>query len=495
MGNRYRFEPSAATRPTLLRRRLLERLRARWIDSVVVVSAPAGFGKTTVLAQALAENARVPAGIDRWLACGPDDAMASALTAGLCEAIGVPDARLDAAGVGRAAVAVIEAMWRRSPQHVAVILDDVQHVPADSSAAELLAAIVASLPANGHLVMACRGPPPIPLARLEVAGGATWIDERDLLFTREELVEFARQRGVPPRSVVASEGWPALAELAASARSAAATDYVTQEILGALPPTARRDLALLAHLGPFDDAQARAALGRDVDISALVSLVPLVSEVPGGERAMHALWRSYLANETSPGEIAAARRRAAAVLLEQGRVSAGVRLLIDAAAWDDVLAAIVEALGAAHPPVAGDVLAEWLTRLPDDVRDEPAAQLLAAIVSMEGDPQGAWPRLEETARRFRVAGHATGELACLVQLGQLAWWSEESDRLAALVAGVFELEASGCREAIPLASLGRALLVDLLNDSRGCSRSWTASRRACSTTCGKGSSPGSAPRR
>ena len=59
------------------------------------------------------------------------------------------------------------------------------------------------------------------------------------------------------------------------------------------------------------------------------------------------------------------------------------------------------------------------------------------------------------------------ELACLVQLGQLAWWSESSDQLAALVGQVFRLEAEGCPDAVPLACLGRALVIDLLNDSRG----------------------------
>ena len=40
-------------------------------------------------------------------------------------------------------------------------------------------------------------------------------------------------------------------------------------------------------------------------------------------------------------------------------------------------------------------------------------------------------------------------------------------QLAALVGRVFELEAEGCPEAVPLACLGRALVIDLLNDSRG----------------------------
>ena len=57
---------------------------------MLVVSAPAGFGKTTMLAEALAESGAV--GIDCWLACEPDDATESSLAIGLCEAV-APDRR------------------------------------------------------------------------------------------------------------------------------------------------------------------------------------------------------------------------------------------------------------------------------------------------------------------------------------------------------------------------------------------------------------------
>jgi LuxR family maltose regulon positive regulatory protein len=442
----------------LVRERLLDRLRTRWFTPVTVVSAPAGYGKTTLLAQAVAANAAAPVGEDCWLACRPDDATASSLAESLARAVGAP--------ASDPAVGVTEAMWRRSPQQVTLIIDDVHEIPAGSSSADLLASIVGSLPANGHVVLSGRGPPPVPLARLEVEGRLGRLGEGDLAFSNDEVAEFATLRGVPGDDLRACGGWPALAELSASSRSGLAADYVGQEVLAGLPPDRRRGLALLAHLDRFDDDIARAVIGDDADVDELVAGIPLVSRVAGGERSVHGLWRSLLAGEVTGADVADARRRAAGVLRGRGRSGAAARLLIDAGAWHELGEAIVDALGAAHPPVARDVLADWFSRLPAAERATPSGRLLAAMVRVESDPQGAGPGLEEAAAAFRATGHLAGELACIVQLGQLAWWAEAPERLAALAVRVFELEATGCAEALPLACLGRALVFDVQNDSR-----------------------------
>lgn len=448
----------------LVRERLLERLRRRWIVPVSVVSAPAGYGKTTLLTQAISENAAGPLGIDCWLACGPNLAAVSSLGSALCRAVGAP-----CTGHGDLhdlASGIVEALWRRSPQQVALVLDDVHEIPPGSDAANLLAAIVASLPANGHVVLAGRLPPPLPLARLEIEGRVVRIDDTDLEFTDAELAEFAALRRVASTRVASCGGWPALAELFASARSDATGDYIGQEVLSPLPASRRRDLALLAHLGPFDDDLARAVLGPDADVSDLVAGLPLLSRVADGKRSLHSLWQSLLSNEASPEDVADARRRAGVALLGRGRVDRAMQLLVEAEAWDDVGRAIVVALGAAHPPVARDVLEEWFKRLPGEVRTSPSGRLLAAVVGVEGDLGGAWQDFEECATAFRAVGNTSGELACLVQLGQLAWWSDSPEHLATVTARAFELEAAGCEEAAPFACLGRALIFDIADDSR-----------------------------
>ncbi|HEX5947609.1 MAG TPA: BTAD domain-containing putative transcriptional regulator, partial [Acidimicrobiales bacterium] len=119
-----------------------------------------------------------------------------------------------------------------------------------------------------------------------------------------------------------------------------------------------------------------------------------------------------------------------------------------------------------HPPVPRDVLVRWYGRLPDADRRRPGGRLLGAVAAGDADPAAAVRELDAAATGFRERAEATGELACLVQLGQLAWWSEDRAQLVALVARVFELERSGVEPAVPLACLGRALVADVQNDSR-----------------------------
>ena len=457
----------------LVRERLLGRLRGRWYTPITVVSAPAGYGKTTLLAQAVAANAAGPLGIDCWLTCQPGDGAASALGAGLCEALGAAPPP-PATPVEGLAAAVTEAMWRRSPQQVSLVLDDVQEVGPGSEGARLLAAVVAGLPANGHLVLGGRGAPPVALARLEVEGRVARIDDADLTFDEGEVGDFAALRDVPAAQVAGSAGWPAMAELSASAPAGVAAAYVGEEVLAGLAPTRRRALALLAHLGPFDDELATRVLEVGPgDVDRLVAGLPLVSTVPGGERVLHHLWRTLLAGEVAPDEVARLRRRAAALVRRRGEPAAAVRLLLDVDARpdddadDELAAAIVDALGAVHPPVPPDVLADWLGRLPPAVRSHPGGRLLAAVVTVEADPEAARLRLEDAAAAFRDRADDLGELACLVQLGQIAWWSEKTERLVPVAARLFALEADGCAEAAPLACLARAIILDIGNDSRG----------------------------
>jgi LuxR family maltose regulon positive regulatory protein len=304
----------------LVRQRLVDRLHARWITPVTVISAPAGYGKTTLLAHAIGPNAAASVGIDCWLACGPDTAAASTLGDALCRAV----ATASSSGGTRPAdtvSAVAAAIGRRSPQPVALVLDDLHEVLPGSEAAALLDAVVAALPANGHVVLSGRGVPPVRLARLTVQGRVCRIDQADLAFTDDEAKEFASLRGVLPGRVAACGGWPALAELVASERPAAVPDiagaYIGEEVLAGVPKSTRRKLGLLAHLGPFDEALARAVLGADIKIAELLADVPLLTPMPNGKWCLHALWPEMVATDLTPADIADARRRAGEHRLER----------------------------------------------------------------------------------------------------------------------------------------------------------------------------------
>src|SRR5688572_33494686 len=123
MSRALRYAPPLATRGLIVRPRLLARLHTRFERPVTAIVAAAGFGKTTLLAQAVQENALSPLGEDRWLTCQRDDTALSFLAAGAFAAVGltapVPDDPREAA------VTVADAIWSAAPRHVALILDEI----------------------------------------------------------------------------------------------------------------------------------------------------------------------------------------------------------------------------------------------------------------------------------------------------------------------------------------------------------------------------------
>src|SRR3954447_12319769 len=118
MSRALRYAPPLAQRELILRPRLLAQLRGRFERPLTAIVAAAGGGKTTLLAQAVRENALSPLGEDRWLTCQRDDSALSFLAAGVFATVGltgpVPE------DPHEAAVAVAEAIWSAAPQHVAL---------------------------------------------------------------------------------------------------------------------------------------------------------------------------------------------------------------------------------------------------------------------------------------------------------------------------------------------------------------------------------------
>lgn len=455
----FRFVPPTPRRSLVRRQRLVALLRERFARRVVVVVAPAGFGKTTLLSQALADDPPTPDAVDIWFSCTSDDDAAATLAEGLCRAVGIDVQPTPAAAVD----ALAESIWHRAPAPVAIVVDDVHVVAPESEGAELLARLVASLPRNGHLVLAGRTPPPVPLARLEVAGEVVRLGEADLSFSSAELADFASRRGVPFAQLSGCGGWPALAEVSAMGAPGTDAAYLWEEVLQRLPVDRRREIALVAHAEATTALVASAVLGRPVDLTDLTSGLPLANTGSDGRLHIHPLWLPHLARVVSADEIDEARRRAALAIADAGDQWTAIGLLARAEAWDDMERVVIDALGVSRPPVAGGVAATWLGRLPAGFADGPLAHLLSGVALGHRDPTTATARLREAAQSFRQSGDMAGELAAIAQLGQVAWWQNDAEPLVAAALRFLEMEAAGFDEAVPLACLARALVADLGN--------------------------------
>lgn len=252
---------ATTTERWVVRPRLSALLDAKPWARLALVSAPAGFGKTTAVA-AWSSSSHVRAATVLLQRTDNDTvrflrALARALessseTSGAGPQIGEDD---DAS-----AAAVVE--WLRLASHaaperrVALALDD-YHLIDDPRIHRIVATVIDRLPERGLVVIATRADPPIPLARLRARDELVEVRAADLRFSSEEAAELLRMSGVEldagelDELTSRTEGWAAVLRLAAIALRGRADagdavrrfgashrfvlDYVVEEVLGGLP--------------------------------------------------------------------------------------------------------------------------------------------------------------------------------------------------------------------------------------------------------------------
>ena len=230
------------------RSRLLERLDRRWDRRLVTLVAGPGFGKTTLLIEAMSRTAAETGGLGRhdvWLACEPEDESARTFTRGLREACGLrPSGTVES---------LCAWVWSQAPTEVCLVLDDVHEVGPSSAGFAVIRELLAELPRNGHLLVSSRAAVGVHAARWAAAGQLVRVTEADMQFDSTELEQFAAARGVTTDLAAASGGWPALAELLATAGVDLVIDYLWDEVLHQIGPDRARRLALFHAVGGGDD--------------------------------------------------------------------------------------------------------------------------------------------------------------------------------------------------------------------------------------------------
>ena len=290
-----KFVIPAATAQMLVRPRLQHPELA---PRVVLVCAPAGYGKTTLAASWAAASATPVA----WLSLDAGDndplrflvhfihaiqgkfAEFGKVMADMCALI--PPPPIDA--LMRPLVNQLCAL----PERLCIILDDLQSVT-EPAVHEAIAFLVDHQPAQLQLIFASRNEPPFSLARLRGQGQMVEYRGADLRFTLHEAEAFCNevmQLSLPPEQVSTlaerTEGWIVGLQLAAASLShhpdragfvqtfgadnRHITDFLLDEVLRGLADDIQDFLLQTSMLDRFNAALCDAVTGRD-DSRALIS--------------------------------------------------------------------------------------------------------------------------------------------------------------------------------------------------------------------------------
>jgi LuxR family maltose regulon positive regulatory protein len=275
------------TRSELVSRpRLLEGLDPGLDRKLTLVSAPAGFGKTTLLSEWVTQHRDRTA----WLSLDKEDNDPVRFWTYLVAALQTVHA-----GLGQDALQLLQAPQQSATkailtrllnqitdlyQGVTLVLDD-YHLISDPAIHEGIAFLLEHLPPQMHVVISTRADPPLPIHRLRARGQLTELRSNDLRFTASEAAAFLNaamgldlvQEDVDALEV-RTEGWIVGLQLAALSLQGRADahefittfsgghhyvlEYLTHEVVRRQPEPVQRFLmqtSILDRLyGPLCDA-------------------------------------------------------------------------------------------------------------------------------------------------------------------------------------------------------------------------------------------------
>lgn len=435
-------------RPSLVpRARLIDRLDHGAEGQLTLVSAPAGFGKTTLLAQWLGGTSERLAA---WVSLDQGDNDPALFWSYIVAAL-----RTVRPEVGESALSTL-----RSPQpppielvltglinemsavthNFALVLDDYHTIDAEPvhSAVTFL---LDHLPPQLHLVIATRADPPLPLARLRGRGELTELRASDLRFTPDEAAAFLNQSmglGLSGVEVAAletrTEGWIAGLQLAALSMRGRGdmpgfiqafagddryiVDYLVEEVLERHPRHVRSFLLKTSILdkmsGPLCDAVTGLTGGNGL-LEALergnLFVVPLDDKRQWFR--YHHLFADVLrvhATEEQSDEIPILHRRASEWYEHNAFPAEAVRHALAAQDFERA-ADLVELAGRAM--LTGRVdepFMRWLKALPDElIRKRPVLSVYYALALVSVDPEAAEALLREAERWLASMEHERPE--------------------------------------------------------------------------------------
>ncbi len=410
------------------------------------MSAPAGFGKTTLLADWLGER---PGDGRRvaWVSLDPMDSEPASFWTYVVTALdmAVP-------GVGASALELVASSrlptelvlttvvneLAAAPEAVWLVLDD-YHVVDSRDVNVGMAFLLEHLPPHVHVVVSTRADPDLPLSRWRVRGELVEIRAAELRFTSDEAVAYLNDLaglGLAAEDVAAleerTEGWIAALQLAALSLRGRAdvggfiarfagndryiVDYLVEEVLQQQTGPVRGFLLHTAVLDRLTGPLCDAVTGRDDGSHLLVALERAnLFLVPLDDRRewyrYHHLFadvlRARLLDE-APEQVPLLHQRASRWYELYGSSEDAVRHALAARDVDRAVHLMELAVPTVRRNRQDAVLLGWLKALPDDaVRRSPVLSVISGwSLMVSGELDAAEPRFDDAERA--LAGEPGG---------------------------------------------------------------------------------------
>ncbi len=431
------------SRPGLVPRpRLTERLDRGTALKLTLVSAPAGFGKTTVLTEWLAAGTAAPADerLVAWLSLDRGDNDPASFWAYVIAAL-----RTVAAGVGESALALLQAPQPPPIETLlAVLLNDLGTIAADivlvlddyhvidaRDVQDGMAFLLDHLPPGLHVVIASRADPAFPLARWRARGELVEIRVAELRFTPDEAAAYLNEMmglQLTARDVAAlegrTEGWIAALQLAALSMQGRddvagfiagfagddryVVDYLAEEVLQRQPDRVQAFLLQTSILGRLSGPLCDAVTGQSGGKAMLEALDRgNLFLVPLDDRRRwyryHHLFADVLQArllDEQPGQVPDLHRRASAWFQRSGEPAEAISHALAAGDFERTADLVELAIPAMRRTRQETTVRGWLELLPDEViRVRPVLSVaFAGALLARGELEGVEGRLRDADR-------------------------------------------------------------------------------------------------
>jgi LuxR family transcriptional regulator, maltose regulon positive regulatory protein len=433
------------------RARLSQRVERAAAATLTLVSAPAGFGKTTLMAE-LASRSGGPH--VAWLSLDPGDNDPVTFWTYVIEAVdraapGVGSAARSIIATAQApvdaAVTTLLNALAGAEADVVLVLDDFHVIESPSIHAQV-GYLLEHLPARGHLVIGTRADPAIPLSRLRARGGLVEIRASDLRFSVAEAASYLAVMGLSLTDgnvatlEARTEGWIAALQLAALSLQGRAdptdfiaafagddryiVDYLVEEVLRRQPAETRDFLLQTSILSRFTGSLADAVTAGEGGLATIEALdranlflVPLDNQ-RRWYRYHHlfgGVLRAYLAAEM-PGEVSDLHRRASDWFEQNGEPGEAIEHAFRAGdpqhAADLVELAIPEMRQYRHEPT----MRRWMDSIPREIvaRRPALAVGYAGTILSANEVEGVAKLLDGAERQIEATGERSATEGAVV---------------------------------------------------------------------------------